>query len=269
MSDRHRPPRAQSWRGHGDRPAGRAQKGLIEQAYCGAEAAGIALWCQDEAGPYQTVPFAGQSWEPIGTARRQPHEYERNGTAKMLTLFHPASGAARVRGVTSSANAVLHPWLRAELLAILAALPPPLPAEQRPALAQWQTWEGQPCPDLPPLRLILIWDNLAGHLTPGLVVWLYHQGVLPLYTPLSGSWLNMAESFQHIIKQRALGGQHPQSIEDLILWYEQTVQGWNAQPTPFTWHGKRYGRRERARQRRSQRLAKSGARLFYPSSIAR
>ena len=46
----------------------------------------------------------------------------------------------------------------------------------------------------PPLRLILIWDNLAGHKTPALVQWLCHQGILPRYTPLSGSWLNMAEA---------------------------------------------------------------------------
>ncbi len=48
--------------------------------------------------------------------------------------------------------------------------------------------------DDPPLRLILIWDNLAGHKSADFVCWLCAQGILPLYTPLSGSWLNMAES---------------------------------------------------------------------------
>ena len=42
----------------------------------------------------------------------------------------------------------------------------------RAPLARWQTWEGKPCPALPPLRVILVWDNLAGHLTPDLVLWL-------------------------------------------------------------------------------------------------
>ena len=42
---------------------------------------------------------------------RYPHEHIRHGTAKLLTLFHPASGRVRVKGVTSAANAVLHPWL--------------------------------------------------------------------------------------------------------------------------------------------------------------
>ncbi len=126
----------------------------------------MAVWCQDEAGPYQTVPVAGQTWEPMGKPHCQPHEYERNGTAKLLTLFHPASGQVRAKAVTSAANAVRHPWLHAELLDVLARLPEvTLPEAQRPALAQWQTWEGRPCPHLPPLRLILVWDNLAGHLS--------------------------------------------------------------------------------------------------------
>ncbi len=228
------------------------------------------MWCQDEAGPYQTVPVPGQSWEPMGKARCQPHEYERNGTAKLLTLFHPASGHVRAKGVTSAANAVLHPWLHAELEAVLAEAPAvPTPEVDRPALAQWQTWEGHPCPHLPPLRLILIWDNLAGHLSPDLVIWLYHHGVLPLYTPLSGSWLNMSESLQRILVRRALAGAHPQTPEQIITWLEETVTGWNAAPTPFTWHGKRYARRQRARTRRHQRLAGSGAACSYPSSIAR
>jgi hypothetical protein len=216
------------------------------------------------------VPRPGQSWEPVGKARRQPHEYERNGTAKLLTLFRPATGQVRAKGVTTAANAVLHPWLQAELEQVLAELPAvTIPEAERAPLARWETWEGKPCPALPPLRVILVWDNLAGHLTPDLVIWLYHHGVLPLYTPLSGSWLNMAESLQRIVVRRALDGQHPQTPAQIIAWLEETVVGWNAQPTPFTWHGKRYERRQRAYARRHQRLAGSGASCFCPSLIAR
>ena len=112
----------------------------------------------------------------------------------------------------------------------------------------------------PPLRLILIWDNLAGHRSPEIVYWLCAQGILPLYTPLSGSWLNMAEALQRIIVGRALAGQHPHTPEELILWLEQTVRGWNAAPTPFIWDGKRRERRVRARQRR---LGGSDATVVY------
>jgi hypothetical protein len=158
----------------------------------------------------------------------------------------------RAKGVTHAPNVVLHPWLRAELTEILARLPvPTLPEAERPALARWATWLGhEPTEPLPPLRLILIWDNLAGHLSWSIVRWLYQQGVLPLYTPLSGSWLNLAESVQRILVRRALAGQHPQTQADLIAWLDDAVLGWNADPTPFVWHGTRYERRQRARQRR-------------------
>ena len=108
-------------------------------------------------------------------------------------------------------------------------------------------------------------DNLAGHLSYDLVAWFFEHGIMPLYTPLSGSWLNMAESVQRIIVRRALAGQHPQTAQQVIDWLEQTVAGWNEDPTPFVWNGKRRRRRERARLRR---LAGSGAAVLKGYSIA-
>lgn len=91
-------------------------------------------------------------------------------------------------------------------------------------MRRWETWLGQP-PDepLPPIRLILVWDILAGHKSRGLVDWLLAQGIVPLYTPLSGSWLNMAESVQHILKEQALAGTHPQSSVEIIAWLAGTA----------------------------------------------
>lgn len=80
-----------------------------------------------------------------------------------------------------------------------------------------------------------------------MVLWLCQHGIMPLYTPLGGSWLNMAEAIQRILKRRALAGQHPQSPAEIGTWFEQTAQAWNRQPTPFVWHGKR---RQRRRKRR-------------------
>jgi hypothetical protein len=91
------------------------------------------------------------------------------------------------------------------------------------------------------------------------------HGVMPLYTPVGGSWLNMAESVQRIIVPRALAGQHPKNAQEIIDWLEQTVAGWNNHPTPFVWNGKRRRRRERARLRR---LAGSGAALVKGYAIA-
>ncbi len=214
---------------------------------------GVPVWCQDEAGPYQAIPQAGASWQPEERPACQPHEYIRGGTAKLLTLFHPRTGTVRAKGVRGAPHAVLHPWLQAELADILAALPtsaPSLPADH-PLLQHWRHWLGRPeGVPLPPLRLILIWDNLTGHTSAALMRWLACQGILPLYTPLSGSWLNMAESVQRIIVRRALAGQDPATPADLIAWLEETVAGWNEEPTPFVWDGKRRERRRRARARR-------------------
>ena len=212
----------------------------------------IPVWCEDEAGPYQAIPHPGAGWFPQGVPARQPHEYVRGGTAKLLTLFRPATGEVRATGVTHASNAIFHPWLQAELTAILHTLPeaPPQVASA-PFLPDW--WERrQHLTDRyadPPLRLILIWDNLAGHKSADFVCWLCAQGILPLSTPLSGSWLNMAESLQRILVRRALAGQHPQTAEEIIGWLEETVAGWNAAPTPFEWEGKRSERRKRARHR--------------------
>ena len=98
---------------------------------------------------------------------------------------------------------------------------------------------------LPPLRVLLVWDNLAGHKTPEMVLWLCRHGIMPLYTPLGGSWLNMAELIQRILKRRALEGQQPRSPAEIGAWFEQTARSWNRQPTPFVWHGKRRQRRRR------------------------
>jgi hypothetical protein len=210
------------------------------------------LWCQDEAGPSQTVPSVGEGWRPVGDPARQAHEDVRNGTAKLLTLLRPCIGEVRAKGVRHAPNAVLHPWLQDQLTPILAALPTlSLPEAERPVMARWETWLGHvPREPLPPLRLIRVWDNLAGHLSYTIVRWLFRHGVLPLDTPLSGSWLNMAESLRRIIVRRALAGQHPATPEEIITWFEETIAGWNAAPTPFVGDGKRRERRLRARARR-------------------
>ena len=160
---------------------------------------------------------------------------------------------------------VLHPWLEAELTAILATLPEPPAQTEAERRSAWEHWQQGltstfTLPDrLPPLRMLLVLDNLSGHKTPALVLWLVEHGVMPLYTPLSGSWLNMAESIQRILVRRALEGQTPSSPEDIIDWLEATARGWNADPTPFTWGGKRQLRRERSRQRHRHALGGSGA----------
>jgi hypothetical protein len=68
----------------------------------------------------------------------------------------------------------------------------------------------------------------------------------------------MAESMLRILLRRALAGQHPRDAEELMEWLAATVRGWNADPTPFEWAGKRAQRRRRASERRHA-LGGSGA----------
>jgi hypothetical protein len=233
---------------------------VIERAYTTAEALGIPVWCQDEAGPYQAIPQPGASWQPEGLPAHRPHEYVRGGTAKLLTLLRPASGEVRARPVDRAPNEILHPWLLHEIDAILAALPPltdPAAPERRAAAWEWREESLWDLATLPPIRLLLVWDNLKGHQTPALLDALVERGVWPLFTPLGGSWLNLAESVQRILGRRALDGQHPQSAQEVMTWLSEQVAGWNDAPTPFAWGGKRAARRQRARERR-HRLGGSG-----------
>jgi hypothetical protein len=185
-----------------------------------------------------------------------------------MTPFRPADGHVRVEGVTSCPNAVPHPRPKQELAGILAGLPdlPPTADRSRAAWDRWQAGlKGRitlPA-ELPPPRVLLVPDDLAGHRTPGLVLWPFARGVMPVYTPLGGSWLDMAESIQRIPKGRAPGGQEPTHPDQIIARFEAVATRRNADPTPFEWGGDRAARRKQQRDRR-HRLGGSGATTRRP-----
>lgn len=114
---------------------------MIEHAYQVGEKIGLAVWTQDEAGPFQTSPFSGNSWQEDGLPLRQPSEYIRNGTAKLLTLFHPKNGELRAKGVRSCTNAVLHEWLKKELSEILMRLPATRILDEEENRLMWERWQ--------------------------------------------------------------------------------------------------------------------------------
>lgn len=189
----------------------------------------------------------------------------------MLTLLHPKTGQVRVKGVTNTRNETLHGWLKTELLSILDTLPEaPTALDTHLNRALWESWQAdltlKPTlpSELPSLRLLVVMDNLVGHKNPAWLLWCFQHGILPLFTPLGGSWLNMAESIQRILKRRALAGQYPQDVNTIITWLEATARGWNTCPTPFIWGGKRAQRRRTAHQQRLHRLGGSGACTLQP-----
>jgi hypothetical protein len=97
---------------------------VIERAYVLAERLGLPFWGEDEAGPYQTIPHPGFSFQPEGKPATQDPQSIRGKTCKLLTLFRPATGELRAEPVDQSTNAILHPWLKGELTAILKKCPP-------------------------------------------------------------------------------------------------------------------------------------------------
>jgi DDE superfamily endonuclease len=230
-----------------------------------AERLGLAWWCEEEGGPSQSSPQPGSSWQPEGQPARRPHEYTRGETANLLTLVRPATGEVRALAVEHTTHAVVHPWLKGELEAILKPCPP-APAVG-PEGRRWQDWDSYPAAEqldrfFPPVRVLLILDKLAGHKSYRFVQWCAEHGILLLWTPNAGSWLNMAESVHRIIKGRALNGQHPTNVQMLKQGLTDAVEGWNRHPTPFIWGGKRHARRDRAYARR-HRLGGSGATTTY------
>ncbi|MFO0878387.1 MAG: hypothetical protein U0840_13695 [Gemmataceae bacterium] len=110
-------------------------------------------------------------------------------------------------------GAVLHGRLDEELTDVLAGVPTLPPTADVPGgVAAVAGGTDQPITlraVLPPLRVLLVLDNLAGHRTPELVLWMFAHGVMPLFTPLGGSWLNMAESIQHGAQAAGVGREVP------------------------------------------------------------
>jgi hypothetical protein len=110
------------------------------------------------------------------------------------------------------------------------------PKENRVVWKSWQeglTVKVTLPEELPPLRMVVVWDDLTGHKTPELLLWMFARGIMVLYTPLGASWLNMTESMQRILARRALEGHYPKKPQEIIEWLEAAARGWNQDPTPF------------------------------------
>ena len=248
------------------------QKELIEQAYTLGAQLGLSVWCEDEAGPFQAVPHPGVSWQPRGQPATQPHEYIRGGTTKILTLFHPATGQVRLQPAARGTNAVLHPWLRERLSAILAELPPPGPS-QDPAATQaaWAVWQaGLTMP------FTLPHDSAAAAAVAGVGQSHRPQDARPGAVAVR-AWRHAAlhargrQLAQHggvdRARAQAPGARRAASAQPRRrsgAGLSRRRRRWNEQPTPFVWNGKRRQRRRRSGGDQTHRLGGSGACTHRP-----
>ena len=86
----------------------------------------------------------------------------------------------------------------------------------------WQSWQERLTVkptlhfDLPPLRMLLVLDDLADHKTPEFDRRLFEIGIIPPYTPVGGSWLYLSESIQRVLERRAFDGQYPTDTAQII-----------------------------------------------------
>ncbi len=225
----------------GHRPGRRAEKGVESRAPTGwASRWAWRCGAATQAGPFQTVPHPGPNWRPEGDPARQPHEYIRNGTAKGAgRAVPPRRRPGAHRGVGDLSQCGVAPLAEARVVGDPGWSCPTrlhgggvaggVGAAGEAGLAVKPTLPTE----LPPLRMLSVLDNLAGHKTPEFVLWLFAHGVMPVYTPVGGSWLNMAESIQRVLKRRALEGRHPATPEEIIAWFKAVARHWNADPTPF------------------------------------
>jgi DDE superfamily endonuclease len=192
--------------------------------------------CFDEHGPLQPVPHRGRSWQARGRPRRQRSTYRRNlGTRQLLALLYPRDGhvvsALRSNRRKDTVLAFLLPALEHELAR--------LPAGG---------------------KLYVILDNLNIHHAAEMDAWSTaperRDRLVLCYTPTNGSWLNLAESFFRILDRRVYDGTDHLTINALEIALEAGLGAWNADPTPFTWRGKRWRRR---RHRHSRQPFRHGA----------
>jgi hypothetical protein len=99
-------------------------------------------------------PSLGRRGSRKATRPCTPMKTSVGAPPTLLTLFRPAPGLLRAKGVLSAPNAVVHPWLKGELTDVLAEMEKKQPAEslppeaERPLDAQWETWLGHPSRNL-------------------------------------------------------------------------------------------------------------------------
>jgi DDE superfamily endonuclease len=212
---------------HQHRSAAGGKSARIEDAYATLKdpSSPHRVVCFDEHGPLQPIPHRGRSWQPRRRPRGQRSTYRRNqGTRQLLAVLCPRDGhvvsALRSNRRKQTVLSFLLPTLEHELDS--------LPSHG---------------------KLYAILDNLNIHHAAEVDAWAAApercDRLELCYTPTNGSWLNLVESFFRLLDRRVYAGTDYRTMDELESAFEAGLATWNAQPTPFTWRGKRWQRRRR------------------------
>lgn len=88
----------------------------------------------------------------------------------------------------------------------------------------------------PRVALHIVVDNYSPHKHDNVERWLGRNKRVTLhFTPTSGSWLNLVETFFSIITKQAIHRGSFASVKELIAAIDRFVDGWNDRCAPFTW----------------------------------
>ncbi len=166
------------------------------------------VFCVDEKSQIQALDRT----QPLlqlrpGQVERCTHDYVRHGTTTLFAALDVATGKV-IEQISSRHRAK-------EFLAFLKKLDKQTPGD---------------------MDLHLVLDNYATHKTQAVREWLARHPRFHLhFTPTSGSWLNMVESwFSGLTRKRLKRGVF-QSLDDLVKALKEFIKINNKNPKPFVW----------------------------------
>ena len=88
----------------------------------------------------------------------------------------------------------------------------------------------------PRVRLEIVVDNYSTHKHANVEKWLARNPRIVLhFTPTSGSWLNLVETFFSIITKQSIQRGSFASVKDLIATIDRYISAWNKRCEPFVW----------------------------------
>jgi len=141
-----------------------------------------------------------------GLPESRTHDYVRHGTTTLFAALDVATGKVTDR--------CFHRHTNIEFLAFLK----------------------QVAKAYPRVELHVVCDNYGTHKHPTVNAWLAkHPRITLHFTPTSGSWLNMVETFFGILTRQAVRRGTFRSVADLEEALATYVKAWNERCKPFTW----------------------------------